>query len=232
MLPKQENLKLARKFALEALANRDLKERASLSGGKFEIKAGGEFRFILNYLGQEIWVSFPQGQVVNAHAPNEPITLREEILIFHYLGRANGILPKEKWISFAEIPEGNFYHPVFGQRCRSPLIKFFGDNPDDLLQVSSFYGGSPIDFGDRGVKIQAFPYVPIVFILWRGDADFKAEGNILFDCSVSGYLSTEDIVVLTETVVWKLIKAKRLAHSGRIFSFGRQPHCEIGKDVL
>lgn len=206
-LPKPDNLELARQFALEALTKSDLQERAVQSGGWLARRATAESGMILKYLGQEVWISFPPGQI-EIHPLTEPITLREEILILHYLGRAKGIRPQEKWISLAEIPEGNFYYPVFLKRCQSPLVKFFGDNPDDLLQVASFYGGSPIDLGDRGVKIQAFPYVPIIFILWRGDADFKAAGNILFDSSITQYLSTEDIVVLTENIVWKLVKNK------------------------
>ena len=45
-------------------------------------------------------------------------------------------------------------------------------------------------------------------VVWRGDAEFPAEGKVLFDSSVSRYLPVEDIVVLAETVVWKLIKKK------------------------
>lgn len=208
MLPKQENLNLAKQIASEALLKGNLKERAVQSGGWFETGVGDKAYVILKYLGQEVSISFGEGPIAAVHARTEPISLREEILILHYLGRAKGILPQENWISFVEIPGANFYHSVFLKRCRSPLVKFFGDNPDDLLQFASFYGGSPINFGDRGVKIQALPYVPIIFIIWRGDADFQAEGNILFDETIIQYLSVEDIVVLTETIVWKLVKAK------------------------
>ena len=66
--------------------------------------------------------------------------------------------------------------------------------------------GRPLDFGDVGVRIQAFPFIPLALILWRGDAEFPAEGKLLFDDSVKEYLPVEDIVILAETVVWKLIK--------------------------
>ena len=55
------------------------------------------------------------------------------------------------------------------------------------------------------------PRVPLGLVLWRGDAEFPAEGKVLFDSSVSRYLPVEDIVVLAETVVWKLIKRKTLS---------------------
>jgi len=50
--------------------------------------------------------------------------------------------------------------------------------------------------------------VPIGLVLWRGDEEFTPEGNVLFDASITGYLPVEDIVILAETVVWKLIKRK------------------------
>ena len=50
------------------------------------------------------------------------------------------------------------------------------------------------------------PRIPLGFVVWRGDAEFQAEGKVLFDSSVSQYLPVEDIVVLAETVVWKLVK--------------------------
>jgi hypothetical protein len=68
--------------------------------------------------------------------------------------------------------------------------------------------GGPLGMGDVGVKIQAFPFIPLALILWRGDAEFPAEGNLLFDDSIMEYLPVEDIVILAETVIWKLIKGR------------------------
>jgi hypothetical protein len=140
-----------------------------------------------------------------------PLSLREEILILHYLERASGIPPTGKWISFAEISGGAFYHPVFLQRSKAPLVKCFGEDPQRLLVLASEeVRGEPWDMGDKGVKIQAFPRVALGMVLWRGDAEFPPEGNVLFDSSVTAYLPVEDIVILAETVVWKLIKKKNM----------------------
>jgi len=49
-------------------------------------------------------------------------------------------------------------------------------------------------------------------VVWRGDAEFPPDGNVLFDGSVSEYLPVEDTVILAETVVWKLVNAKRKAY--------------------
>ena len=206
MLPQQENYPLARRLAVEGLLRSNLQERAMCCGASYERGRDGEGMVGFRYLGRELRVSFPQGTIVTQNG-QAPIPLREEILIFHYLERASGVTLTERWASFSEIPGGAFYHPVFLTRCKSPLMKFFGEEPENLLSVAEELRGEPLNLGDVGVRIQAFPFVPMALVLWRGDAEFPAEGSILFDASVSEYLPVEDMVILAETVVWKLIKA-------------------------
>ena len=212
MLPVQENYPLARRLAVEGLLRSNLEERATRGGASYERGRDGEVKVGFRYLGRELRVSFPQGTIVSQNG-QAPIPLREEILILHYLERASGVPLAERWASFSEIPGGAFYHSVFLRRCKSPLLKFFGEEPENLLSVSEEFRGEPLNLADVGVRIQAFPFVPMALVLWRGDAEFPAEGNILFDASVSEYLPVEDTVILAETVVWKLVKAKRKAHS-------------------
>ena len=209
MLPQQENYPLARRLAVEGLLRSNLQERAKRGGASYEQTRDGEIKVGCRYLGRELLLSFPQG-TIGARNGQGPIPLREEILILHYLEKASGAPLAGRWVSFFEVPGGAFYHSVFLMRCKSPLIKFFGEEPQKLLSVAEEVQGEPLDLGDVGIKIQAFPHVPLGLVLWRGDAEFPAEGSVLFDASVSEYLPVEDMVILAETVVWKLVK--RLAH--------------------
>jgi len=60
--------------------------------------------------------------------------------------------------------------------------------------------------GDVSVTIQAFPKVPITFIIWRGDEEFPPNGTILFDSSIKdNLLSAEDISELVSMIVYPLI---------------------------
>lgn len=208
MLPKQENLPLVRRLSIQALLKADLAERAARSGFFFEIDPEGQKRIGLHYLGRDLFLSFPQG-TIEAKNGGGPVPLREEILIFHYLEKARGTPLTGKWISFAEIPGGTFYYPVFLQRCKAPLVKYFKENPEGLLSAAAAeFKAEPWSMGDVGVKIQAFPFVTVGLVLWKGDAEFPPDGNVLFDSSITGTLPVEDIVILAETVVWKLIKRK------------------------
>jgi len=205
MLPRQENYALARRLAVEGLLRSNLKERATRGGASYEQSRNGEVQVGFKYLGREILVSFPQGTIETRNGQG-PIPLREEILILHYLVTASGAPLTGNWVSFSEIAGGAFYNPVFLMRCKSPLVKFFGEDPQALWSVAREMGGELLSLGDLGVKIRPFPFVPLALVLWRGDDEFPAEGSILFDASVSEYLPVEDAVILAESVIWKLIK--------------------------
>jgi hypothetical protein len=208
MLLKQENFPLARQLSVQALLQADLAERTARSGSRLEITPQGQKRIGLSYLGRDIFLSFPR-ETIEPSSGGGPISLREEILILHYLEKARGNPLTGKWISFAEIPGGTFYHPVFLKRCKAPLLKYFGEKPDSLLSLAiDEVRGEPWSMGDMGIKIQAFPFVALGLVLWKGDAEFPPDGNVLFDSSITGSLSVEDVVILAETVVWKLVRKK------------------------
>ncbi len=207
MLTKQENLPLARQLSLEALRRADPAERAARSGCRYKAEAAGPGQILVRYLGRDFRLLLSQGALESTNGGG-PVSLREEILVLHYLEKASGMPRSGKWISFAEIPGGNFYHPVFQQRCKAPLVRSFGPDPESLLPAAREFGGEPFSMGDVGVLVPVFPCVSLGLVLWRGDAEFPPEGNALFDSSVSGYLPVEDIVVLAETVIWKIIKSK------------------------
>jgi len=206
MLPKQENYQLARQLALENLRQADLRARAAGSGGAYRRGPEGNERIEIRYLGQELSLNFPEGTILAASG--SPVSLREEIFLLHYLEKASGSPLTGEWISFGEIPGGAFYQPVFAQRCQSALAKFFGQDPEEIRFLAGEWQGENLGLGDAGVRIPVLPRLPLALVLWRGDAEFPAEGKVLFDASVSLYLPVEDIVVMTETVVWKLVKKK------------------------
>ena len=206
MLPKQENYQLARQLALENLRQADLRERAACGGGVYRREPEGKERIKIKYLGREVFLSFPGGPIEAASGP--PLSLREEIFLLHYLEEASGSPLTGEWISFAEIPGGAFYQPVFAQRCQSALAKCFGQEPEEIRSLAGEWQGENLSLGDVGIRVPVLPRLPLGLILWRGDEEFPAAGKVLFDSSVSRYLPVEDIVVMAETVVWKLVRKK------------------------
>ena len=95
-----------------------------------------------------------------------------------------------------------------------PLLAGFGENPGILAEVASFLNPRPGEGGDASVIVQAFPRVPVMLQVWAGDEDFPPEANVLFDRSVSGYMSSEDAAWLAGRVIYPLVgMAKDVAAS-------------------
>ena len=109
-------------------------------------------------------------------------------------------------LPFRELPEGVVYFPTYLKRTVQPLVRFFGQEPENLYGVSQVLNARKTDFGDLAVTIDAFSQVPITIVIWKGDEEFSPEGNILFDANISDYLPTEDITILCETITWKLVR--------------------------
>jgi len=160
--------------------------------------------FKVPFLGSEYRVSYPDGGVTG---PRETcVTLAVQVLILHYLTGASGIPVNGRLISFKELPGGPIYIGPFTQRAVNPLVKFFGDNPDKLVEVALHLGGSRYELGDVAVRVPFFPLVPLIYVLWLGDDEFLPVGNVLFDSTAPTHLATEDFAVMAGMGVFELKK--------------------------
>lgn len=217
-LPNQKNYeygyKLAYKLAGEQLGKVDIEKQCHKSGAKYLIVDSQEL-IIIEYLNQPYQVTLPDIAVSLVDSEAE-VPIKDKILILHYLTLAKGVPIANKLIAFKELPEGANYFPTFSQRAIKPLIDHFGKQPHRLVDTAAKLGGQKVDYGDVAVTISAFSRVPITLVLWQGDEEFSPRGNILFDATISDYLSTYDITVVCETIAWKLVKLlmEGSGHSG------------------
>jgi hypothetical protein len=58
--------------------------------------------------------------------------------------------------------------------------KYSSDLPG-FLRSGMGLGGVPLNYGDASLQVFPFPRVPIVLLLWKGDAEFPARCDLLFD---------------------------------------------------
>ncbi len=208
-LPDQKNFDLsyglALKLASETLASiSDIEELCRRSGSLFVSK--NNIRAIqLNYLNYKYLVSLPD--VTISHADSTDIVeIRDKILILHYLLTSSGKPLSGELISFKELGQGLAYYPTFAQRSIRPLITYFGSHPDYMLNSAAHLGGIKSAFGDFAVSIPVFSKLVITLVIWQGDEEFPPDANILFDRLALDYLPLEDLIVLCQTIVWKMIK--------------------------
>jgi len=166
----------------------------------------GANEIIIDYLNQPYHIMIPECKILLEEGDTEA-PLRDKILILHYFIGAKGTAATGKLIAYKQLPGGVSYFPAFSQRAIAPLVKNFGKSPELLMRAAAKLGGHEANHGDVSVTVSAFPHVPITLVLWRGDEEVAPNGNILFDANISDYLSTEDVTVLCETIIWKLVRS-------------------------
>ncbi len=200
--PWERGFELSYEFACEQLAKiSDIEEQCRKSGARYL----EPHEIIINYLNQPYHITLRDIKI-SLEDSNVEVPLRDKILILHYFTLAKGTPALGRFITYKQIPGGMNYFPAFSQRAIAPVVKHFGRNPQLLIKTAAKLGGREADYGDISVTVNAFPRVPITLVLWKGDDELSPNGNILFDANISDYLFTEDVAVLSETIIWKLVK--------------------------
>jgi hypothetical protein len=193
---------LSHKFAREQLARISaVEEQCRRSGAKYL----GPHEIVIKYLNQLYHIMLPDGRILLEDGGTDA-PLIDKILILHYFTGAKGTPTTGRLIAFKQLSGGVSYFPAFSQRVIGVLVKNFGRGPELLRKAAAKLGGCEADCGDVSVTVNAFDQVPVTLVLWKGDEEVAPNGNILFDANISDYLSTEDVTVLCETIVWKLVK--------------------------
>ncbi len=196
---------LAYKLACEELAKLDdVEEQCSKSDAGYQV-VNSKKMIMIKYLNQSYQITLPDIEISLTNSEEE-VPLKDKILILHYLTQAKGTPASNESITYKELPEGASYFPTFCKRAIKPIVDHFGNEPQLLVDTAAKLGGQKVDYGDVAVTINAFSRVPITFVLWRGDEELPPEGNIMFDNTISDYLSPEDINVLCESMAWRLVK--------------------------
>jgi hypothetical protein len=183
----------------------DISAQCQKSGARYVVSSK---TITVEYLNSTYIITLPD-VVISIAGSNEALPIRDRILILHYILTAKGTPLSNQQITFKELPEGIVYFRTFYQRTINHIVTNFSQNPVKLIEVGEKLGGRKANFGDAAVTVNALPSVSVTFVIWRGDEEFGAEGNILFDSTITDYLPVEDIIVLAETITWKLVRSAK-----------------------
>lgn len=208
-LKKQKYYRQAFELACQQIKDLNLRERAEKSGAQFEENPGGKGGRISLILFNARYVIDVPDLTITA-TDKKVISLVTKIILLHYLIKADGRPLSNQLVPYKEIPGGMLYAGVFAKRTVDPLIHVFSQSPDRFLNAGLRMGGRRGEYGDVSFVLPAMPRIPMTYILWKGDEEFPATVQLLFDTSVEGYLALEDIVVLSEMATTRLIALGRV----------------------
>ena len=205
---------VAHQIACEALRKVDDVEQLCLRSGAICRAEGPQTVITVTYLNRAYRVTLPAVEVALQDSEEE-VALNDKILILHYLLQAKGTPVSDTLVGYVKLPGGSTYFPTFAKRAIRPIVGHFGKDPSRLLEVAVGLGGRPAEYGDAAVTIDIFPRVPITILVWRGDEEFAADGNILFDSTVTDYLTTDDVNEVCGVIVGRLIRLSKAAQSNK-----------------
>ena len=205
-MPTTEDFEIALAIACKDFGQRDPSLQAEKAGVSWKPASGGEGgRAEVPFLATPYLIRGSAGEVSYEEDQGKEPALWEKILILHYFGTADGTAMAKDHISFKEVREAMLYLPNFEKRAVAPLLGRFGANPEQILEPAQELGGWKEDMGDFAVTIPVFPRVPVTLVFWKQDEEFEARLTILFDRTVIRYLPTEDIVLSTQMMAYRLI---------------------------
>ncbi len=117
-----------------------------------------------------------------------------------YLKSVDAVYPMGKDIvGVKELKEGHFFTGPHEFRTQ-PLLQRYADDLTGFQKAARNLGGVPVEMADAAYRLLPFPRVPLYFLLWQGDAEFKPRLQILFDRSIEKFLAADAIWALVNRV--------------------------------
>jgi len=198
---REQALDLAYELVRRELAGiADIEAQCRKSGARYEAPA----RAVLDYLGRAYVITVPDASVALLEG-GEEAPLKDKVLLLQYFTKAEGTPLSGRLITFKQLPGCASYAPVFDLLATNPIVGFFGSDPDRLVDAAEKLGGRRAGHADVSVVLNLFSRVPFTVALWRGDDEFDPRGTIMFDSTITDYLSIEGIRDVGGAVARRLI---------------------------
>jgi hypothetical protein len=208
----QQAYQVAYRKAIAALAGLDLGEVARRRGAACQGR-----RLELAFFGQPLGIEVPEGPDGEARFQPAELALTEKILILHYLG--SGAAPEPelpspgRLLSFQQLAGASFYEPTYRKRGPVRIARRFGGDVPGFARACRAMGWIEEKLGDAAYGGPVLPRLHCVVVLHRGDEEFPAEVNLLFNDGIAQLLPLEDVAVLAGLVATRLGRAAQEASS-------------------
>lgn len=168
-------------------------------------QSSGQKQYSLKFLADEYTIDLNKRQLLSLSC-NAAVKDHIAVLLLHYLAKKNQGLPgfSGQWSDFKELSKVEGYQPAFRQRVIERLIRKYGGNPEGILTALERLPGEKVNQADLSIKLDVLEGVKVLIELWKADAEFGPEANMLFDKNITEVFCVEDIVVLSEFIASQL----------------------------
>ncbi len=154
--------------------------------------------------GQNLLLRLPGCELIHRET-SDPVRVRDQILVLHYLACDRSIHPTGELISFRELPGGQFYWQPFRARSVAPLVKRIGNDTETLRRHLDRFDWQPFASGDVGARIHAIGRLEAFLIYHCGDEESGPSADLLFDACMKQVYAAEDAAVLASRICLGLL---------------------------
>ena len=128
-----------------------------------------------------------------------------ELIIMIYLVNVTSDLIRREMIGTNDLKDAHFFQGPHVLKV-APLVERFGRDLAGFKKASENLGGESLDMGDVAYKFSPLPKIPLYYLLWEGDEEFKPRINVLFDRSIENVFAADAIWGLVNRVSLALIE--------------------------
>jgi len=187
------------------LRGADLRELAARSGTEIGAREDGS-ALQLDLMGRALQVTFPSLLVCDRQT-GESLPIATQALVLYYLSTADDTPIEGRWVSFADLPDGRFYNRAFQGYTGMEITRCIGNDLHAFENAARKVGGREIAYGDAAFAFRALPRVNLALIYHRGDDDFPASCQVLFDASTGHYLPIDVSAILGSMLARAIVRA-------------------------
>lgn len=115
------------------------------------------------------------------------------VFIIHYLLTSKEIEISNEWISEKDISGGATFFRGPHEIPTKILCSRFKNDVSEFNAICEQAHGLPLNMADAAYGFRITPRIPVAVLHWKGDEDFPAETNIIYDKTISVHLATDII---------------------------------------
>ncbi len=158
------------------------------------------------YFTDQVTVSRTESEVLWRNCSENGLKEKEKILLLRFMLEGRKTAKTAVFRAYNELPWGDVYDRQFRGRCISRLVGTFGTRIPEFKAACIKSGGMKVTGSGLIYEIPFMPELFLRVIIWEGDDEFPASGQILFSENFGEAVSAEDRVIIAELLLSRMTK--------------------------
>ncbi len=116
-----------------------------------------------------------------------------------YVLNGKGQPPSGNWVPLRELPSGEKWHRLFGQRCEAPLKRIADGYTDLFADMVELFNGRRVEkhyAADISLVLHPLPKLPVLICYWKPEDDLESDFHLFFDSTAEDNLRIESIYAI------------------------------------